>query len=80
MSQRFDEKTRKGIIIDAAISVIKDAEHPATVSHKTVAQACSVVTSVSTVRAYYPTKKKLWMAAAAVDSEVMNKLKLHRMV
>lgn len=59
---------RRGVIVDAGVALA--VEHGlCNVRHLSVAEACSVPTSVATVRWYFRTNSELWKALAQACSD-----------
>jgi AcrR family transcriptional regulator len=58
---RLTDEQRRNVIVTAAVRLARD-EGLAYVTHGSVAKRCSIQTSVSTVRRYFPRKEALWDA------------------
>lgn len=66
MQVQLTTDQRRKIILDAGVKLAADNGLCA-VRHVDVAEACSVQTSVATVRWYYRTNSELWTAVAAAS-------------
>jgi DNA-binding transcriptional regulator YbjK len=58
---RLTDEQRRNVIVTAAVRLARD-EGLAYVTHGSVAKRCSIPTSVSTVRRYFPRKEELLKA------------------
>ncbi len=62
-SVRLTEGQRRAIILTAAVA-LSATQKLVDINYDTVAEKCSVKTSVGTVRGYFRTKAHLWRAIA----------------
>lgn len=75
---QLSAEQRRSIILEAGCSLA--AEHGlCNVRHVAVAEACSPVTSVATVRWYFRTNNELWTAIAGASSNDAVKAEAQRL-
>ena len=64
---RLSEEQRRAVIVTAAVTLSATTKL-VDISYESVAEKCSVKTSVGTVRGYFRTKAHLWRAIAKHSS------------
>lgn len=67
---RLDDEKRRTVIITAARRIASERGFQY-VTHGDVAKRCTVLTSVPTVRHYFPTKDDLWRATIGNDDAML---------